>query len=93
MAIPSVVTFFRRIAMRVSRSGGSTSVISLEARAQPFLERRDLLRRPVRRDDDLPPGLVERVERVEELLLEALLALRGTGCRPRAARRRRDSVA
>ena len=47
----------------------------LEPRAQPRLERRDLLRRPVGREHDLAAGLVERVEGVEELLLEALLAL------------------
>ena len=46
-----------------------------EARAQPLLERRDLARRPVARHDDLPAGLVERVEGVEELLLDPLLVL------------------
>src|SRR6478672_2576243 len=47
----------------------------LEARAQPLLERRDLARRAVARHDDLPAGLVERVEGVEELLLDSLLVL------------------
>ena len=45
----------------------------LEAAAQALLERRDLLRRPVRREDDLLAVLVDRVERVEELLLRPLL--------------------
>src|SRR5207244_2671711 len=44
-------------------------------RAQPLLERGDLARRPVGRDDDLAAGLVERVEGVEELLLDPLLVL------------------
>ena len=47
----------------------------LEAAAQPLLERRDVARRPVGREHDLRAGLVQRVEGVEELLLEALLAL------------------
>ena len=47
----------------------------LEPRPQALLERRDLLRRPVGRDHDLAAGLVERVEGVEELLLDPLLAL------------------
>ena len=46
----------------------------LEPGPQPVLEARDLLRRPVRREDDLAAGAVERVERVEELLLELLAA-------------------
>ena len=46
----------------------------LEPRPQPFLERRDLFRRPVGRDHDLTARLVERVEGVEELLLDPLLA-------------------
>ena len=47
----------------------------LEARAQPLLERRDVARRPVGGDRDLPAGLVDRVEGVEELLLDPLLVL------------------
>ena len=47
----------------------------LEPAAQPLLERRDVARRPVGRQHDLRAGLVQRVEGVEELLLEALLAL------------------
>ena len=47
----------------------------LEPRAQPLLERRDLARRPVGGDHDLPAGLVDRVEGVEELLLDPLLVL------------------
>ena len=47
----------------------------LETGTEPFLERRDLARRPVGRDDDLGAAFVQRVERVEELLLDPLLAL------------------
>ena len=47
----------------------------LEARAQPFLERLDVARRPVGAHHDLAAGLVERVEGVEELLLDPLLLL------------------
>ncbi len=47
----------------------------LEPRAQPLLQGRDLPRRAVGRDDDLGAALVERVEGMEELLLDALLAL------------------
>ena len=45
----------------------------LEAAAQPFLERRDELGRPVGRQDDLLAVLVDRVERVEELFLRPFL--------------------
>ena len=51
--------------------GGETP---LEARAQPLLEPAHLAHRPVAGQDDLLAGLVERVEGVEELLLDALLA-------------------
>jgi len=63
--------------MRVSSSGGWTSVISppLESGAQPVLECGQLLGRPVGGDDDLLVGVVQRVEGVEELLLDAFLAL------------------
>src|SRR3990170_5565720 len=47
----------------------------LEARAEALLERGDVTRRTVRGQDDLPAGLVEGVERVEELLLDPLLVL------------------
>ena len=47
----------------------------LEARAQPVLERLDVARRAVRAHHDLPACLVERVEGVEELLLDPLLVL------------------
>ena len=75
--IASVFTFLRRIAMRVSRSGGWMSVISPHSKrdAQPRLERGDRARRPVGGDDDLPAGLVEAVEGMEELLLDPLLVL------------------
>src|SRR4051794_10140884 len=46
-----------------------------EPAPEPFLERGDVARRPVARHDDLRAGLVERVEGVEELLLDALLVL------------------
>ena len=44
-----------------------------EPAAQSLLEGDDLLRRPVARQDDLLAVLVDRVERVEELLLRPLL--------------------
>src|SRR6266516_681202 len=47
----------------------------LEPRAEPLFERRDLARRPIGGDHDLAPGLVERVEGVEELLLDPFLVL------------------
>ena len=65
------------MASRVSRSGGSISVIrpGQEAAAQPVLEGLDRLGRPVRREHDLLGGALEVVVGVEELLLEALFAL------------------
>ena len=45
----------------------------LEPAAEPLLEGQDRLRRPVRGQDDLLAVLVDRVERVEELLLGPLL--------------------
>ena len=77
MWIESVLTFFRRIAMRVSRSGGWMSVI----RPHSNRERRRASSVAIsfggrsEREHDLRAGLVERVEGMEELLLEALLAL------------------
>ena len=47
----------------------------LEPGPHPVLEGLQPLRRPVRGDDDLLVGVVERVEGVEELLLGAFLAL------------------
>src|SRR5262249_37600867 len=47
----------------------------LEPAAEPLLERRDVARRAIRREHDLRAGFVEGVERMEELLLEALLPL------------------
>ena len=47
----------------------------LEPGAQPVLEGGQLLGRPVRGDDDLLVRVVQRVEGVEELLLDAFLAL------------------
>ena len=45
-----------------------------KARGKPLLQRLDLLRRTVRADDDLLARVVQRIERVEELLLHRLLA-------------------
>ena len=75
--IPSVFTFLRRIAMRVSRSGGWMSVIRPHSKRERSRASSVAIvaRRPVGRDHDLPAGLVERVEGVEELLLDPLLAL------------------
>ena len=62
--------------MRVSRSGAWMSVRRPHSnRPQPFLERRDLARWSIGRDDDLSAAFVQRVEGVEELLLDPLLAL------------------
>ena len=65
----------RRIAIRVSRSGAVRSAMRPHSKR---LRRRssrvdDLLRRPVGGEDDLLAVLVDRVERVEELLLRPLL--------------------
>ena len=46
----------------------------LEPRAQAVLERGDVVRAAIGAEHDLPAGLVERVERVEQLLLEPFLA-------------------
>src|SRR5437762_3209136 len=46
----------------------------LESRPKTVLERRDLLGRAVRRDDDLLVDLVQRVERVKELFFRPVLA-------------------
>ena len=46
----------------------------LEARSQALLELRNLVRRAVAADDDLLLRVVQRVERVEELVLRAFLA-------------------
>jgi hypothetical protein len=64
------------MAVRVSRSGGLHVADEplVEPRGQPLLEVLDVLRRLVGRDDDLLPGVAQRVERVEELLLRALFA-------------------
>ena len=63
--------------MRVSRSGGWTSVIRPHSNRLRSRSSRvtSCLRRPVAGDDDLLVGVVERVERVEELLLRPLLVL------------------
>ena len=46
----------------------------VEARDQTLLELRNVLGRLVRRDHDLLVGVAQGIERVEELLLRALLA-------------------
>jgi hypothetical protein len=70
------MAFLRRIAIRVSRSGGWTSVMQapLEPAAHPLLEATEQLGRHVAGDDDLLVGVVQRVEGVEELLLRLHLA-------------------
>ena len=62
-----------------------------EPRAQPRLERLDLLGRPVARDDELLLRLVERVEGVEELFLSLFLALEKLDVVDQGARRRGDT--
>jgi len=47
----------------------------VEARNESRLEARDFLRRPIAGENDLPPGFIEGVERVKELLLHRLLPL------------------
>ena len=67
--------FLRRIASRVSRSGGWMSVSkphSNRERSRRF-EGLDLLRRAIARDHQLLLGFVQRVEGVEELLLRLFL--------------------
>ena len=63
------------MAIRVSRSGRGQvgDEPPLEPAAEPFLEGEDRLRRPIGGKDDLLAVLVDRVERVEELLLRPFL--------------------
>ena len=73
----SASAFLRRMARRVSNSGGWMSVIrphSKRLRRRSSM-RGDRLRRPVGGDHDLAAAAVQVVERVEELLLELLGAL------------------
>ena len=65
----------RRIAIRVSRSGAVRSAMRPHSKRLRSRSSRvsDRLRRPVRGQDDLLAVLVDRVERVEELLLGPLL--------------------
>ena len=83
-------TFLRRIAMRVSRSGGWMSVMRPHSNRERSRSSSVamLARRPVGGHDDLLAGLVERVEGVEELLLGPLLVLEELDVVDRAARRR-----
>ena len=73
--MPCSSAFARRMAIRVSRSGAVRSAMSPHSnrRAETLLQGEDGLRRPVRRQDDLLAVLVDRVERVEELLLGPFL--------------------
>ena len=64
----------------------------LEPAAQPILEGRDGIGRAIRGQHDLVVGLVERVEGVEELLLETLTALEELDVVERAGRRPRGSA-
>ena len=57
----------------VCRTVDARHQAAVEAADEAFLEVRDLRRRRVRAEDDLPPALVERVERVEELFLRLLV--------------------
>ena len=77
ISIWSFLTFLRRIAMRVSRSGGWMSVISPHSKRERRRSSSVAMSRGGRSrgHDDLPARLVERVEGVEELLLDALLVL------------------
>ena len=63
-----------------------------EARAQALVELLQLARRPVGGEHDLLAGLVERVERVEELDLRALLAGQELDVVDRSGRRCRGTV-
>ena len=67
----------RRIARRVGEVGGADvgDEAGLEALAQAVLERLQVAREAVGGEHDLAAAVVERVERVEELLLGARLAL------------------
>src|SRR5881396_3475864 len=70
----SSAAFLRRIATRVSKSGGWMSAMRpFEARAEAFFDLGNILRRAIARDDDLLSRLVQIVERVEELFLRPLL--------------------
>ena len=85
LSLPTVVNDFETLHPTAAAQGAAivgeakllraTLVPPLEPAAQPVLQGRDLLRRPVGRDDDLLVGVVEGVEGVEELLLRPLLAL------------------
>ena len=59
-----------RLEIRRRQVGDQTP---LEPRPKPFLEGQDRLRRPVAGEDDLLAVLMDRIERVEELLLGPLL--------------------
>ena len=76
-SIESYFTFRRRIAMRVSRSGGWMSVISPHSNRERRRSSSVAMSRGGRSElmIDLPPCLVQRVEGVEELLLDPLLVL------------------
>ncbi len=73
----SCAAFLRKIAIRVSSSGGCTSVSNPHSnRLRSRSSKRDeLLGRTVAGDDDLLVRVVQRVERVEELFLRLLLVL------------------
>ena len=72
----SVSAFFLRIAtlrLEIRRLDVGDQA-PLEARAQTLFERGNLVRRTIAADDDLLLRVVQRVERVEELVLRAFLA-------------------
>ena len=72
----SSATRFRRIATLVAKSGGRMSATrpGLEPLAEPLLDAGELARQAVAGEHQLPAGLVQRVEGVEELLLGLGLA-------------------
>lgn len=72
---PNCAALLRVMAMRVSRSGGLhvRHKAPFEPRADTVFQLVHLHRRAVGRDDDLLSRFIERVERVEELLLRLLL--------------------
>ena len=72
----STAARLRRMVTRVAWSGGLDvgDEAGLEALTEPLLDRDERSRETVAREHELPPGLIQGVERVEELLLGAGLA-------------------
>ena len=76
-AMPSCWTRLRRTVRRVAEVGRPDvgDEAGLEALAQAVLERVEVAREAVGGEDELAAGVVQRVERVEELLLGLGLGL------------------